>query len=406
MSRGSRVLQTVVLAGAFLVWLPIASGGMEAARGESNEAEDSETVENADPIGADAQRLADDLGVPENLAKEYLERQPVVGDLDAYLAASGPESYGGLYILYHPQYAVVVLSTTGDQVEMHSALADGGFEVLAPFVVLRTVDYTTDSLQRTIQLVEERAPDVAFVADGDIRYGTVWFSTATQADAGLLSKIIDKSSLPVPSARIEVEAAGLMTDQVNSLGGLNLNHQDGTPECTSGFSVEPTDGTGQDGVSTAAHCPNLLEFQNGDDIDYIDCQEGGNLDAQWHRTPGREDKPWVKDSADTHRVITGRRQRSEQPIDGFVCLTRRDNDVRCGYIESKIFDPGSGFEATFIRVNGLSQDLSVGGDSGGPWWSGQLAYGIHRSEPVADPWDAVYTAQNYLGQLNRRVKIG
>jgi hypothetical protein len=56
-------------------------------------------------------------------------------------------------------------------------------------------------------------------------------------------------------------------------------------------------------------------------------------------------------------------------------------------------------------VNDGTDNLSSGGDSGGPWFFGTTAYGIHSGEPSGDDTDAFYMAHNYMSVLNIRVKI-
>lgn len=68
----------------------------------------------------------------------------------------------------------------------------------------------------------------------------------------------------------------------------------------------------------------------------------------------------------------------------------------CGYISSKNFVYQGA--ATYIRVDNTAgyNDLSSGGDSGGPWFLSNTAYGIHVGAPTDDPNDAVYMAVNYV----------
>ena len=58
------------------------------------------------------------------------------------------------------------------------------------------------------------------------------------------------------------------------------------------------------------------------------------------------------------------------------------------------------FSATFIRVhNEDGDDLADGGDSGGPWFRGNTAYGIMRSQ-APEGADGVYMAINYISDLD------
>jgi hypothetical protein len=139
------------------------------------------------------------------------------------------------------------------------------YESLAPFLLVRKASYRVVDLEQTIERVENLAGNVDFTAATDIRTGTVWFSTYSAAEAERLETDVAEAALPIPAANIVVTANGGIDVESNSFAGLNLNEQpDGAIECTTGFSVEPSDGTGEEGVSTAGHAENALEFNNGD----------------------------------------------------------------------------------------------------------------------------------------------
>ena len=88
-----------------------------------------------------------------------------------------------------------------------------------------------------------------------------------------------------------------------------------------------------------------------------------------------------------------------------VCKYGRTTGYTCGTIESKTYDPDGSetqFAATFIYVDGGDVNLSEPGDSGGPWFYGTSAYGIHHGGLGND---SVFMAQNYMRVLDIRVKV-
>jgi hypothetical protein len=93
-------------------------------------------------------------------------------------------------------------------------------------------------------------------------------------------------------------------------------------------------------------------------------------------------------------------------VGGDVCHFGKTTGFKCGEIVSKSFDPdgsGSGYNATFIRV---SAPNTSGGDSGGPWFLSNSAYGTHRSTVTIGGTEyRVFMAQNYMAALNLVVKI-
>ncbi|MGH2711214.1 MAG: trypsin-like serine protease [Actinomycetota bacterium] len=63
-------------------------------------------------------------------------------------------------------------------------------------------------------------------------------------------------------------------------------------------------------------------------------------------------------------------------------------------------------QPTFIRVD-AKQRFCNPGDSGGPWYSGNQAYGIHSgSGQSGSTYHCFYMAVNYLQSLNLRVMTG
>jgi hypothetical protein len=81
-----------------------------------------------------------------------------------------------------------------------------------------------------------------------------------------------------------------------------------------------------------------------------------------------------------------------------VCKYGRLTGYTCGTIVNTSFWPAyvpSG-DATFIQVTD-DQNLTSTGDSGGPWYSGNTAFGITSGETcLIGCNDAIYVATNYI----------
>lgn len=99
--------------------------------------------------------------------------------------------------------------------------------------------------------------------------------------------------------------------------------------------------------------------------------------------------------------------RSNQALGASVCHYGISTGYTCGFIISKKYAPSyvNNPNPTFIRVHNYDNvDLSQGGDSGGPWYSGQAAWGIHSGHPGSDDYDALYMAINYISSLGVSVR--
>ena len=186
-------------------------------------------------------------------------------------------------------------------------------------------------------------------------------------------------------------------------GGLGLS------TCTSGFSVSYADGT--KGITTAAHCNDSQSF-NGTDLPHEGSAEGASADVQWHTAPGFTAENRIKIGSST-RSITGTVNRNNQPIAAYVCKYGKTTGYACGQIVDKNYRRGSlcsdgracYWSATWMKVGRDSGSFpTAGGDSGGPWFSGNQAWGIHAaSQAVNGKVYAIYMAINYLSHIGTTV---
>ena len=100
------------------------------------------------------------------------------------------------------------------------------------------------------------------------------------------------------------------------------------------------------------------------------------------------------------RYVLGTKGRSQQTNGEYVCKYGVTTDYNCGYIDSKDFrrqKAGQSWSSTWILVDKPGEHLVRPGDSGGPWFSGNTAYGITVAE-VGDK--ALYMAINYIDILD------
>jgi hypothetical protein len=190
---------------------------------------------------------------------------------------------------------------------------------------------------------------------------------------------------------------------INEMGELEADIYGGLAlsSCTSGFSVQNSEGLR--GITTAAHCPNSLSY-NGSSLTFQSEILSGSYDIQWMRAPGFTVTNKIQSSSSgATRNITSTKHRNDQVIGGYVCKYGKTSGYTCGYISDKNICPSSvpNCGATFIRVDNTAgyNDLSSSGDSGGPWFLVNTAYGTHVGSPGDDPNDAIYMAVNYVGGL-------
>lgn len=199
-----------------------------------------------------------------------------------------------------------------------------------------------------------------------------------------------------------IEGAGLMTGYgPDPETGVISNYR-----CVGGFSV--TNGT-ISGLATAGHCdptPGDLRTHRGVAIgtrkDHRYRVNG--LDISWHNKAGDVYLNRVRTSATTFYSITA--VAPQAPMQNTpVCLILKDDRQVCSYVWGTTYYPPSNTDGPYIV---LDRDQAVGGDSGGPWFYGNTAYGLHQGNYV-DPVNGLkydqYTPAASLPRMGINVKV-
>ena len=178
------------------------------------------------------------------------------------------------------------------------------------------------------------------------------------------------------SVNYAIEDGRGLSDDATFIGGQQV----GT--CTSGFAAQQR-GTGVYGITTAGHCSGSLEMH---DVALTQAvrRHGPYVDAQFLSIP----------TGSSHRLfdefVCGRVLPCDVAGDvsrfnmmgSYVCHYGRNSGNSCGTVIDINHRPTHNrsceeeCNSTFVRVTG--PDLrACNGDSGGPWYHGSAAYGIH-----------------------------
>jgi len=337
-----------------------------------------------------------------------------VGDFLVALEEKGPPSFGGMMIEYTPEYRIVLLASVNRGEQVRQAATDLPFDDLDRHVVVRETLYTEDVLERERDRARHVGMDLLTTTDVDLVAGRILLTTTTYDEEQALRGRLDRME-PRIQAREVVIWQGVPQEE-DSLGGLGLSLPDGTSPCTTGFTVKRLS-DGVEGVATAAHCDNgnrYINHHSGVTLQRQAGQDGGSLDIEWHTTPGLDDLKkikWHENGSETY--IKGRVSRSNMVIGNYVCVyANASNSYQCGKIVGKSYQPPTGdgqpHYETFIKVEEAVD--TTGGDSGGPWFLGEKAYGIHTGTVPADykngvPATPYFMPQEYMEQLGIQVQI-
>lgn len=210
--------------------------------------------------------------------------------------------------------------------------------------------------------------------------------------------------LPVPLSLVfdpELQAAPEAPPPDTIWGGANLrlasNH---ALECTSGFVGTRN---GEEVLITARHCENPLHF--GTKTGWI--QYGGYagqtatgnwIDMQWHREYyGAEAVPMFRYyTGDGYRTVTGYRG----PVVGdLACHWGATTGYSCGQVASLSECVEYDNQPRYCGIAAMDRYISDGGDSGGPWFVGTTALGIHSGFASPNgPVVSVFTSITMAGR--------
>lgn len=349
------------------------------------------TLPNEDALRQDAESYILDHPVSMDEAATRLQLQAQAGDLEATLRDQLGDQFAGLWIEHEPEYRVVVrLSGNVQRADIseyfNSTQLEARTEILA-------ADWSLTELRDQQVFVNRLTRQYGIKADSeiDVRDNRVKIYTANPE--GLQLSFAD-NGIELPAGVVLVNTAHLATPEV-LMGGSSIS------SCTAGFTVRRNT-TNEQGISTAAHCPNGQSY-SGTSLPFRSEDQQGNQDVQWNSTCGLLSISNTFNSGIGTRSVTGTTHRNNQAIGAYVCKFGRTTGRTCGYIDSKTYAPSyvTSAASTFVRVDGRGTDLSAGGDSGGPWFVETQAYGIHSGGFNGGTFDgnSLYMPINYISSL-------
>ena len=342
----------------------------------------------------------------EQVRRRRLTLQGSVGSLEGALVDNESDTFGGLWIQHEPEFRIVARFTQDGESTVRPYVTG---EALSGLVDVRAADSTLKELEAAQDDVMTTVDGLGVQAESEIDVIGNRVKLFVVDKAGLESALTEAGEqLPNKVDIVAVDELSTVTTDLHA--GLT------TVPCTAGFSVIHSDG--RKGIVTAAHCNTAISF-NGTALNYVQGFLGGNHDVQWHEAPGFTMRGLMRVQLvpNISRHVRSTRIRDVQVVGEYVCRYGRITHFACGDIQSKHVQPvtvgGANhvgcedtpcqFSATFISVNRTHGMESIEGDSGGPWFSGNTAYGIQRGH--ADGNRETYMAINYISDLGVSVII-
>ena len=260
----------------------------------------------------------------------------------------------------------------------------------------------------------------AVSATGKVRNSASWYDSAAGVvrvaaqprEAGHRSRAaltvearLIRESLPLSAGPVDLvlDPGAGGADEARNGGGRLENSGSSGLACTAGFNVINSAGT--TGVATAGHCGNSLSHENTNGaaeyaLTYRSQHLGQWGDFQWHTSTDTEPDDFYY-NASSIRDVSAR----ANPVDSqTICRFGHNTGAQCSRVEDlSTCVTVDGVEA--CRLVRMENDEAGGGDSGGPWYYGNTAYGFHKGQTscgflwlsTCDVWSRVTYIDDALG---------
>jgi streptogrisin C len=367
----------------------------------------------ADALADDAAQYAAAFGVTLDEAVRRLNAQQTsVASTDA-IASEFAGRLAGISIEHVPDYRFVVLLTGDEPVAERSV---DGIPIVFKTGAKATHAQALDALRKHLIDLRSDLPN-ARGAGYDQRTGEVVL-LVTRADAdkfgldAIRSRAEQVSGVPVRVVVNELNEANMSVDGGGRVEGLNLQTSRRNL-CTTAFVV--TNGE-TNAITTAAHCPDELTYVDRDGsnvtLPMIGSWGAAYRDVQINGSPDSPEPLFYSNrgSGTLRRLISWRNVASTRTGD-FVCHYGESSGYSCSTVELTDYAPpgdlcGGPCFPTWVTVKGPN---CIAGDSGGPVFSGEIAFGIAKGVNRASSGQCLfyyYMSTDYLPPPWRLLVVG
>ncbi len=330
----------------------------------------------------DAIQYAAQFGVTADEGFRRLKAQQAsIATTDA-IAQEFATRLAGISVQHSPEFRIIVLLTEGAPIADREV---NGVPILFTTGAKATRAEAVAAMRKHLIDLRTDLPN-ARGAGYDQRTGeVVLLVTGADAQRFGLAAIRDRaeqvSGVPVRVAVNELIESNLAVDGGGRVEGLNpISGRRAL--CTAGFVV--TDGT-RTGIATAAHCPDELSYIDRDGssvaLPFIVQSGLGYQDVQINLAPDAPEPYFYSNrGAGTLRRLVSWRNAASTRAGDFVCHYGESSGYSCATVELTDYAPpgtlcGGPCSPSWITVKGPG---CIPGDSGGPVFSGGVAYGIAK----------------------------
>jgi|SRR5579884_2663437 len=343
----------------------------------------------AQPVEGEREALADDaeqyaaqFGVTASEALSRLRAQQASVPVTDAIAREFADRLAGISITNSPAYEIVVLLTGDTPVPNRIA---AGVPIVFRIGARATHAEALAALRRHLIDLRNDLP-TARGAGYDQRTGEVVL-LVTKEDAARLgieairARAEQVGGVPVRVVVNELDETNMTVDGGGRVEGLNLATNK-LNLCTTAFVV--TNGE-TNAITTAAHCPDELTYIDRDGtkttLPMIGSWGAAYQDVQLNGSANSPDPFFYSNrGAGTLRKVMSWRNVASTRAGDFVCHYGESSGYSCATVELTDYAPpgdlcGGPCSPTWVTVRGPN---CVPGDSGGPVFSGDVAFGIAK----------------------------
>ncbi|MGE5563407.1 MAG: hypothetical protein ACM3ZV_08860 [Bacillota bacterium] len=334
-------------------------------------------------LAQDAAEYAEQFSVtPEEALRRLKAQQDSVRETDA-IASEFAERLAGISVEHSPQYRIVVLLTGSEPVADRAAAGvpivfrTGAKATHAQAVAAmrrHLIDFRADLPGARGAGYDQRSGEVVLLITPAeaAQFGADAIRARAERISGVPVRVVVN---PLIETNMSVDGGGL----VEGVSSITKRRS----RCTSGFVV--TNGEIH-AITTAAHCPDQLTYVEPDGslsptLPMIGSWGLGYRDVQINGSANSPEPIFYADRAagSLREVETWRSVASTRAGD-FVCHYGESSGYSCATVELTDYAPpgtlcGGPCSPTWVTVRGPS---CIPGDSGGPVFSGNVAFGIAK----------------------------
>jgi streptogrisin C len=345
-------------------------------------AEEPTMQRSAEALAADAASYSAAMGVEAGEAERRLQLQQASVAVTERLRMQYRDRLAGIFIEHSPDWRVVVL-LVGEQPAVRLLLPAGDLKVP---VELRGGAAKTRA--QVLAVIDQYRSEIAAAVPGtrgmghDPRTGELVvmqrLSAADRPVEQIEAELGRLTGVPVRIRRLQASF-----ENAGAAGGSRLEGLDGSGRrwfCTTGFLVSNGQ---QEGVTTAAHCPDQLTYRGPDDEERLLKFAGGwgtaYRDVQIHTGVGGAPGIFFVDrERSLARPVTSWLTRPMTRAGDWVCKRGEASGASCSIVEMTDFAPpgelcGGLCSTSWVTVKGPQCRR---GDSGAPVFIGTTALGV------------------------------